>query len=118
MANYRNLLAWQKAHELALEIYKLSTDLPQEEKYGIRAQLRRAALSVPTNIVEGYNRKGVKEFAHFLDIALGSLAETEYLLEFSVDIGFLQKEAIIKIQTLLEETGRLLWELQQSKRRE
>ena len=80
MANYRNLIVWQKAHELALFIYRLTYKFPMHERYALATQIRRAALSIPTNIVEGYNRKSKKEFVHFIDIALGSLAELEYLL--------------------------------------
>ena len=68
---------WQRADALALEVYRATQDFPREELYGITAQLRRAALSVPTNIVEGYARRGDKELARFIDIALGSLAELE-----------------------------------------
>ena len=100
-----------------MEVYKISAFFPSEEKFGLTAQLRRAVISVPTNIVEGYNRKGNKEFARFLDISLGSLAETEYLLELSMDLGILQCEKAEAVHTLLEETGKLLWGLQRSKRR-
>lgn len=85
MANYRNLIVWQKAHKLALLIYEITAKFPLDEKITLTSQIRRAALSIPTNIVEGYNRKSKKEFVHFIDISLGSLAEVEYLLEFSVD---------------------------------
>ncbi len=83
--------------------------------FGITSQLRRSALSVPTNIVEGYNRKSKKEFAHFIDIALGSLAETEYLIEFAIELGYIKQVEGKDIQVLVEEVGKLLWGLQRSK---
>ena len=115
MANYKNLIVWQKAHELALLIYRLTEKFPRHEQFVLTAQLRRAALSVPTNIVEGYNRKSKKEFAHFIDIALGSIAEVEYLLEFSVEIGYIDRTSVNEVKGLIEEVGKLLWSFQKSK---
>jgi four helix bundle protein len=115
MANYRNLIAWQKAHELALLIFKLTERFPKDEQFVLTLQLKRAALSVPTNIVEGYNRKSKKEFVRFIDIALGSLAEIEYLLEFSVDIGYIDRTSFNEVKGLIEDVGKLLWNLQKSK---
>ncbi len=83
MQNYKNLIVWQKADSLAFEIYKTTKDFPKSEIFGITSQIRRSALSVAVNIVEGYGRKSKAEFSRFIDIAVGSLAETEYLLEFS-----------------------------------
>ena len=76
--------------------------------FGLVSQLRRAALSVPTNIVEGHSRKGKKEFAHFVNISIGSLAETKYLFGFSVKLGYVKKEDG-GVENLIEEVGRLLW---------
>ncbi|MFN3740618.1 MAG: four helix bundle protein [Thermodesulfovibrionales bacterium] len=115
MANYKNLIVWQKAHSLALIIYKITEQFPRHEQYALTSQIRKAALSIPTNIVEGYNRKSKREFIHFIDISLGSLAEVEYLLEFSVDLGYIEKSQLDKIQPLIDEIGKLLWSLQKSK---
>jgi four helix bundle protein len=115
MANYRNLIVWQKAHHLALSIYKITEKFPKDEKYGLTLQIRRSALSVPTNIVEGYSRKSKREFAHFIDISLGSLAEIEYLLEFSLDLGYIDEINFKELEELIEEVGKLLWGLQKSK---
>jgi len=115
MANYKNLIAWQKANLLAVSVYKITANFPRTEFFGITSQLRRASLSVPMNIVEGYARKSKKEFVRFLDISLGSLAETEYLLDFSVEMGFMKEEDSNKIKCLIEETGKLSWSLQKSK---
>ncbi|NWF97477.1 MAG: four helix bundle protein [Nitrospirae bacterium] len=114
MANYKNLIAWQKAHKLALLIYKLTESFPRHEQFALTTQLRRAVLSIPTNIVEGYNRKSKKEFVHFIDIALGSVAEVEYLLEFSVDLGYINEADIKESKMLIVEVGKLLWSIQKS----
>lgn len=106
---YKELKVWQKADELAIEVYKATKRFPRDEIYGITSQLRRAALSVPTNIVEGYARKGDKELARFVNIAIGSMAETEYLLDFSKRIGYLNDEDYRRTSALREEVGRLLW---------
>lgn len=101
MANYKKLIAWQKAHELAITVYKLTNSFPKEELFGLTSQLRRAVLSIPVNIVEGYNRKSKKEFIHFLDIALGSLAETEYLIEFAIELGYIEGDDVENIKVLI-----------------
>ncbi len=115
MANYRNLIVWQKAHELALMIYQIADKFPKHEQFALASQIKRSVLSIPTNIVEGYNRKSKKEFIHFIDISLGSLAELQYLLEFSVDIGYIDKSNLTKVNELIDEVGKLLWGLQKSK---
>ena len=76
------MTVWHKADNLAYKVYTATNVFPKEEIYGITSQLRRAALSVPTNIVEGYGRQGKNELRQFANIALGSLAETRYLLDF------------------------------------
>ena len=86
---WKSLEVWQLADELAKHVYRATKEFPKEEVYGITSQLRRAALSVPTNMVEGYSRKGDRELARFIDIALGSLAEVKYLLHFSNGFGYL-----------------------------
>jgi four helix bundle protein len=108
MANYKNLIIWQKSDKLALLIYSLTRDFPNDEQFGITSQIRRAALSVPTNIVEGYNRKSRKELGRFIDISLGSLAETEYLLEFSTKLGYVKCDTN-EVESLIVELGKLLW---------
>jgi len=108
MAKYKDLIVFQKADELAFQIYRLTESFPKSEMYGMTSQIRRAALSVPTNIVEGYARKSKKELAQFINIALGSLAETEYLLDFSKRLGY-NKSGGCEIENLMEEVGKLLW---------
>ena len=113
MANYKNLIIWQKSDRLALLIYKLTKDFPKSETFGITSQIRRAALSIPTNIVEGYNRKSKKELGRFIDISLGSLAEAEYLLDFSKKLGYVKSDTG-EIEALIAELGKLLWGFQAS----
>ncbi|MEW6740718.1 MAG: four helix bundle protein [Nitrospirota bacterium] len=114
MAKYKNLVVWQKANLLALKVYKLTEDFPKKETLGIASQLRRSALSVPTNIVEGYGRKSKTELSRFIDISLGSLAETEYLIEFSKERGYAKNDISDEIEALIEEVGKLLWSFQKS----
>ena len=107
--NFKELIVWQKADEMAYEIYIITKKFPKDELYGLTSQLRRAALSVPTNIVEGYARKGDKELTRFINIAIGSMAETEYLLNFSKRLGYLSETDFERIENLRSEVGRLLW---------
>jgi four helix bundle protein len=106
---YKKLIVWQKSDEFAFEVYKLTKNFPKDELYGLISHLRRAALSIPTNIVEGYARKGDKELARFINIAIGSLAEVEYLLSFSQRLGYVTQEDYNRIEMLRSETGKLLW---------
>ena len=111
---YRKLIVWQKADSLAYEVYMCTKNFPKEELYGMTSQLRRAALSVPTNLVEGYGRQGKGELRHFVNIALGSLAETEYLIDFSIRLGYLGEGIHSSLQTLRQEVGNLLWRFYKS----
>ncbi len=108
-AGYKRLFVWQKSNELAKAVYLETRGFPKEEVYGITSQIRRAALSIPTNIVEGYSRKADKQLKHFLLIALSSLAETEYLLDFSQEIGYLTSESHAILQGIRQAVGNLLW---------
>ena len=114
LKGYRKLRVWEKADELAYEVYIATKNFPRDEIYGITSQLRRAVLSIPTNIVEGYGRQGRRELRQFVNIALGSLAETEYLLDFSLKLGYLAKTKHNKLQTLRQQTGGLLWKFYKS----
>src|SRR5215470_7007719 len=88
MQRFTDLRVWQKGHAFVLQVYRLTKNFPAEERYGLTSQLRRAALSVPTNIAEGSKRQTNAEYARFLNIAEGSLAESEYLLMVSRDLGY------------------------------
>ena len=103
--SFRNLVVWEKSHKLVLKIYEITQDFPKTEQYGIISQLRRAAASVPTNIVEGYKRTGHKDKIRFYNIAQSSLEETRYLLILSRDLEYLvPEEAFI----LAEEVSKIL----------
>ena len=91
MSDYRRLLVWQKAHELALGVYHVSRQLPRDEIYGLTAQMRRAAVSVPANIAEGMGRITQRERRHFCAIALGSLNEVEYHLLIAKELEYLDE---------------------------
>ena len=111
---YKKLIAWQKADELAFQIYMVSKDFPKEEIYGITAQVRRASLSVALNIAEGYGRDGSKEFKRFVSISLGSLAEVDAILNFCLKLGYLTSEDFNRLKLLRHETGQLLWKFYKS----
>jgi len=105
MQHYSKLYVWQRSHKLVLELYRQSQTFPANEKYGLTSQLRRAALSVPTNIAEGSKRAAPRDYAHFLNIAEGSLSETEYLLLVCRDLGYLRADVV---RNSLEEVSELL----------
>ncbi|MDP2088793.1 MAG: four helix bundle protein [Flavobacteriaceae bacterium] len=99
MRDFKKYDIWQLSHSLTLEIYKITHNFPKEELHGIISQIRRASSSVPTNISEGCGRNSDKEFNQFLNIALGSANETEYLLILSKDLNYITEEKfeILKI---------------------
>jgi len=109
--NYRDLIVWQKAMEVAAEVYEISKKLPKEELYVLSNQIRRAAVSIPSNIAEVQSRNSKKEFIRFLFIALGSRSELETQLLLSVKVGYLSDADIDTAMRLLEETGKLLTSL-------
>lgn len=111
---YQKLIAWQKADLLVKEIYKVTVKFPKYELYGVTSQLRRAALSVVLNIVEGHTRGGKNEFRQFLRIAYGSLAETEYLLVFSKEQKYLDDKEFMVLENSRKECGQVLWKLLKS----
>ncbi len=109
---FKEIKVWQKAHEMVLEIYKVTKDFPSAERYGLTAQLRRAAASVATNIVEGYKRRSDKDFARFLNMSDGSLEETKYHLLLAYDLKYLNKTEYERISILGDEVGRMLFGFQ------
>ena len=111
---YRKLRVWHVADRLAHETYRLTKEFPKQEQFGLVSQLRRAALSIPTNLAEGQARKGPREFKQFVGVALGSLAEVEYLLEFSRTEGLLSDQAYRAVESTRQETGKLLWAFYES----
>jgi four helix bundle protein len=87
--SFRDLIVWQKSHKLALEIYRLTKTFPSDEKFGIISQMRRAAVSVPANIAEGFTRRSIKDKSNFYNISQSSLHELEYFLILSKDLGYI-----------------------------
>lgn len=106
---WQKLEVWKLSDDLAYRVYQATKDFPKEEIYGLTSQVRRAALSVPTNIVEGYSRKGDKELSHFINISLGSLAETKYLLYFSHRLGYFKDSNYDDLRNSYDKLGKLLW---------
>ena len=112
---YHKLVAWQAAHQLALAVYRATESFPRAEMFGLMSQMRRAAVSVAANIVEGQARRGDKEFLRFLIIANGSLAELEYYFEVVRDLGFLSAETYEQLDEMRFRVGYLLHGLIESK---
>lgn len=108
MKDFRQLKVWEKAHQLALSVYKVTKGFPKEELYGLTSQIRRAGMSIPTNIAEGCGRNTDPEFARFLQIAMGPASETEYQLILAHDLEFLTKDTYEKLHTDVEEVKRML----------
>lgn len=111
---YKKLIVWKKADDLAYRVYIATKTFPKDELYGITSQLRRAVLSIPTNLVEGSGRQNRAELRQFANIALGSLAEAGYLLDFSLRLGYLKAVEHKSLQDSVEEIGRILWKFHKS----
>ena len=109
--NYRDLMVWQKGIDLVKEVYLLSDQFPNQELYGLTNQIRRAAVSVPSNIAEGQGRNNNKEFKRFLKIALGSLAEIDTQLEISQILGFISNEQMEQFQENITNLRRMIFGL-------
>jgi four helix bundle protein len=113
---YHKLLVWHKAHELVLLVYKTTDTFSKIEMYGLTSQMRRAAVSVVLNIVEGHRRKSRNEFIRFLDIADGSLTELEACLEIACDLGYVSLEEFEGVEKKREEVAVMLVSLMKSLR--
>ena len=108
LKSYRDLKVWQKAYQLCLDVYKKTADFPNEEKYGLISQIKRAAISVVSNIAEGYGRKTTPEYIQFLYVAYGSICELETQILLSGDLGFMSSEHLETIQQDIREVERML----------
>lgn len=108
LKNHKELKVWQKAYELCLKIYKLTEKFPKEERFGLVAQIRRSAVSIPSNIAEGYNRGHRLEYVQFLNIAYGSLNELDTQLLLSKDLSYASGEEVECILEDLYELERML----------
>ena len=105
---FKSLITWQRAYDLALEIYQITKNFPPHEQYNLISQIRRSAISISANIAEGYERQHRKEYIQFLMIAKGSLGEVETYLLFSRDLGYIHNEKFGLIDGKRQEVGRLL----------
>jgi len=112
--SYKDLLVWQKAMDLAEEVYLAVGTFPREERYGLTSQLQRAAVSVPSNIAEGSSRRSKAEFIRFVNIASGSLAELETQLALAKRFSYAEENVIYRLLALAEEVSKMLFALQQS----
>lgn len=108
MADFQNLQIWQKSMQLTVAVYKLVRLLPKEENYGLSDQMRRASVSIPSNIAEGYSRNSDREFLHFLNIANGSRAELQTQLLLCVQLEYLTEKQISAVKEQCEEIGRMI----------
>ena len=108
LKSYKDLKVWQKSYQLCLDIYKLTKEFPKEELYGLTSQIRRAAVSVPSNIAEGYGRKTTPEYLRSLYIAYGSNCELETQILLSGDLGYCKPEQLKDVQDNLGEVERML----------
>jgi len=114
MNKFKELKVWQKSIQLVTTIYSATSSFPKEEIYGITSQIRRCAISIPSNIAEGAGRGTKKDFSHFLDVAKGSSFELETQLIISKEIGFIHHNSFASILSELEEIQKMITGLQKS----
>jgi four helix bundle protein len=106
--SFRGLMVWQLAMDLVERVYKVTASFPADERFGLTAQLRRAAVSIPSNIGEGKRRKRQKMYLQHLDIALGSQGEVDVQLEIALRLGFMKPAPHQELQDMVDEIGRML----------
>jgi len=116
MDAYRQLKAWQHCRALVREVYRATATFPDDERFGLVSQLRRAAVSAVSNIAEGQARYGTTEFAHALSIALGSLAEVSALVDVAAELGYVGTEEAGRLEALRSEASRTTFGLQRKLR--
>lgn len=104
--SFEDLIVWQKAHQLVLEVYRITKEYAQEEKFALVSQMRRAAVSIPANITEGFRKRGIRDKLNFYNIAQGSLDELNYYIILSKDLGYIQNNK--QILEDIEEVAKLL----------
>lgn len=108
MRDFRKIQVWERAHQFALQVYKITSSLPKEELYGSTSQMRRAAMSIPSNIAEGCGRDTQTELARFIHIASGSASELEYQLILAHDLGYIRDELYPNLNAEINEIKRML----------
>jgi four helix bundle protein len=106
--NFENLNAWKKARELCLCCYKLVKRFPAEERFGLSGQLKRAAVSIPLNIAEGYSRKSVKDSSHFFNIAMGSIYEVITQVDIATELGYIDLKDKEELLVMCNESLKLI----------
>lgn len=106
--SFENLQVWRKAHQFAVQTYIITRSFPDDERFGLSSQFRRAAVSVAANIAEGYKRIGKQEKLRFLNIAQGSLEECKYYIILSRDLEYISENSFNALRVLSDETGKLL----------
>jgi four helix bundle protein len=114
LKSYKDLIAWQKAMDLVVAVYRVSSAFPKEETYGLTAQLRRASISIPSNIAEGQGRRNDKEFCRFLSIAHGSLREAETQIILARRLNYTDESTTSGLLESASEVGRLITGLSNS----
>ena len=118
MKDFRNLKVWEKSHSLVLQIYNITKVFPKVELYGLTSQIRRAAVSIPTNISEGCGRSNGKDFARFMQIAMGSASELEYLIFLSCELKLIEKPVFPELNLKIIEIKKMLTSLMKKLRAE
>ncbi|MEM8829150.1 MAG: four helix bundle protein [Cyanobacteria bacterium P01_G01_bin.19] len=108
MQDFTKLAVWQKAHNLTINVYKLTSEMPPEEKFGLISQIRRASVSIESNLAEGCGRDGDKEFARFVDISMGSSFELRCQLLTARDLGYIQPNKYQLFESKIIEINRML----------
>ena len=108
MQDFTKLLVWQKAHNITINIYKFTADMPSEEKYGLTSQIRRSAVSIESNLAEGTGRDNDKEMARFIDIAMGSSFELRCQILIARDLGYLETSKYEMFESKILEVNRML----------
>jgi len=111
--SYKDLRVWKESFTLSVAVYKLTRDFPSEEMYGLTSQLRRAAISIPSNIAEGYGRGTRRDYRSFVSIARGSALELQTQLGIARELEFGRHAQMDKVQAQAEEAGKMLWGLLQ-----
>jgi len=111
MKSFRELRVWQQAMDLVEKIYRLTQNFPTQETYGLMSQLRRAVISVPSNIAEGHTREHLKEYLHHLSMAQASLAEVETQLEIGVRLDYISRDQLSKVLSEISGLGKQLYAL-------
>lgn len=108
ITDFKDLITWQKAHKLAVAVYKATASFPKTEQFGLTNQVRRASVSVASNLAEGFGRRTAADRVHFYDMARGSLHETQAQLFIAKDVGFLSDDLYVKLEEISIETHKVL----------